>query len=68
MTGGGQAVAGVLGTEEMMASSTTHLGGTYAWEPAACAGALAGLDLLADGTVLENVAQLESIARAELVP
>lgn len=68
VTGGGQAVAGVLGTEEMMAASTTHLGGTYAWEPAACAGALAGLDLLADGTVLANVAELESIAREELVP
>ena len=68
VTGGGQAVAGVLGTEEMMATSTTHLGGTYAWEPAACAGALAGLDLLADGAVLANVAELESIAREELVP
>ncbi|TWP36619.1 aminotransferase class III-fold pyridoxal phosphate-dependent enzyme [Leekyejoonella antrihumi] len=68
VTGGGQAVAGVLGTEEMMAGSAAHLGGTYAWEPAACAGALAGLDLLADGSVLSNVMALESIAREELGP
>ncbi len=68
VTGGGQAVAGVLGTEEMMADSTSHLGGTYAWEPAACAGALAGLDLLADGTVLANTHELERIAREELYP
>lgn len=68
VTGGGQAIAGVLGTEAMMACSETHLGGTYAWEPAACAGALAGLDLLADGTVLANTHKLERIAREELSP
>jgi 4-aminobutyrate aminotransferase-like enzyme len=68
VTGGGQAVAGVLGTDEMMADTSTHLGGTYAWEPAACAGALAGLDLLADGQVLDNVHELEAIAGHELVP
>jgi 4-aminobutyrate aminotransferase-like enzyme len=68
VTGGGQAVAGVLGTDEMMAHTHTHLGGTYAWEPAAAAGALAGLDLLADGSVLANTRELESIARAELAP
>jgi 4-aminobutyrate aminotransferase-like enzyme len=68
VTGGGQAVAGVLGTERVMADSHAHLGGTYAWEPAACAGALAGLDLLADDTVLANVHELEAIALEELLP
>lgn len=68
VTGGGQAVAGVLGTEEVMANATAHLGGTYAWEPAACAGALAGLDLLADGSVLANTKELEAIALQELSP
>lgn len=68
VTGGGQAIAGVLGTERMMADSHVHLGGTYAWEPAACAGALAGLDLLADASVLANVAELEAIAHQELSP
>lgn len=68
VTGGGQAVAGVLGTEEIMAESAVHCGGTYAWEPAACAGAIAGLDLLADGSVLANTKELEAIALAELSP
>lgn len=68
VTGGGQPVAGVLGTDEMMAGSASHLGGTYAWEPAACAGALAGLDLLADGSVLANTRRLEAIAGEELSP
>lgn len=68
VTGGGQAVAGVLGTDELMAGAHAHLGGTYAWEPAACAGALAGLDLLADGRVLANTKTLESIAHEELSP
>lgn len=68
VTGGGQAVAGVLGTDEMMANAHAHLGGTYAWEPAACAGALAGLDLLADGQVLANTKTMESIAHEELSP
>lgn len=68
VTGGGQAVAGVLGTEAVMANANAHLGGTYAWEPAACAGAIAGLDLLADGSVFANAKQLESIALEELSP
>ena len=68
LTGGGQAIAAIMATEQVLADSHTHLGGTYAWEPAACAGALAGLDLLADGAVLDNVKALEAIAREELVP
>lgn len=68
VTGGGQAIAGVLGTDELMADSTSHLGGTYAWEPAACAGALAGLDILTDGQVLANAKALETVAYDELDP
>ena len=65
---GGQPLAAVLGTEEMMAGSHTHLGGTYAWEPAACAGALAGLDLLTGGGVLANARGMEQIAHEVLGP
>jgi len=65
---GGQPVAAIMATEAVLAESETHLGGTYAWEPAACAAALAGLDILAAGGVLENVAQLDAVARAELGP
>jgi 4-aminobutyrate aminotransferase/4-aminobutyrate aminotransferase/(S)-3-amino-2-methylpropionate transaminase len=68
ITGGGQPLAAILGTEEVMAGSHAHLGGTYAWEPAACAGALAGLDLLADGVVLAGARALETIALAQLGP
>jgi 4-aminobutyrate aminotransferase-like enzyme len=67
LAAGGQPIAAIMATEEVLAHSHTHLGGTYAWEPAACAGALAGLDLLRDG-VLDNVAALDAVAREELVP
>ena len=39
---GGQPIAAVLGTEDVLADSDIHSGGTFAWVPAACAGALAG--------------------------
>jgi len=70
---GGQPLAAILGTEEVMADAHAHLGGTYAWEPAACAGALAGLDLLTGRVpggpdVLANVAEMERIALAEFGP
>lgn len=67
ITGGGQPLAAILGTDEVMADSQAHLGGTYAWEPAACAGALAGLDLL-DSGVLANARALQVIAEQELGP
>jgi len=65
---GGQPLAAILGTEAVMADSHAHLGGTYAWEPAACAGALAGLDLLTETDVLGNVARLQQIALDVLSP
>jgi 4-aminobutyrate aminotransferase-like enzyme len=68
LTGGGQAIAAIMATDEVLADAHTHLGGTYAWEPAACAGALAGLDLLEHGSVLDNVKALDAVAREELVP
>ncbi len=67
LAAGGQAIAAIMATEEVLADSHTHLGGTYAWEPAACAGALAGLDLLLGGA-LDNAKALDAIAREELVP
>jgi 4-aminobutyrate aminotransferase-like enzyme len=67
LAAGGQPMAAVLGTEHVMAQCRTHLGGTFAWEPAACAGALAGLDLLTDA-VLANARALAAVAHAELGP
>ena len=67
LAAGGQPMAAVLGTDAIMAGSHTHLGGTFAWEPAACAAALAGLDLLTD-RVLDNARGMERTARAVLGP
>jgi 4-aminobutyrate aminotransferase/4-aminobutyrate aminotransferase/(S)-3-amino-2-methylpropionate transaminase len=66
--GGGQPIAAILGTEDVMARSEMHGGGTFAWTPAAAAGALASIDtILAEG-VLDHVRRLESIALEELGP
>jgi 4-aminobutyrate aminotransferase-like enzyme len=68
LAAGGQPIAAVLGTEQVMAHSDVHGAGTFAWTPAACAGALAGIERLAAGDVLTNVATIEAVARAELGP
>lgn len=65
---GGQPIAAVLGTEEVMAHTDVHGGGTFAWTPAACAGASAGIDLLTDGETLPHVTQIEETARRVLAP
>ncbi len=65
---GGQPLAAVLGTEDVLADSDVHSGGTFAWVPAACAGALAGIDAILRERALENVARLESIADEMLTP
>jgi len=65
---GGQPIAAVLGTEEVMGSTDVHGGGTFAWTPAACAGAIAGIDLLTDGETLPHVARIEETARRILTP
>ena len=66
--GGGQPIAAVLGTEDVMAGSSLHLGGTFAWTPAAAAGALANIDAILDSGALENAMRLEAIALEELAP
>lgn len=68
MAGGGQPIAAVLGTEEVMAGSDLHLGGTFAWTPAAAAGAVASIDAIIERKVLGNVAEIERIAYEELGP
>jgi 4-aminobutyrate aminotransferase/4-aminobutyrate aminotransferase/(S)-3-amino-2-methylpropionate transaminase len=57
-----------MGTEDVMGSSDIHGGGTFAWTPAAAAGALASLDAIIAGDVLTNVREIEAIALAELGP
>jgi 4-aminobutyrate aminotransferase-like enzyme len=65
---GGAPIAAVLGTDEVMAASDVHGGGTFAWTPSACAGALAGIEKLLDPRTLANVAEIERVANAELRP
>jgi 4-aminobutyrate aminotransferase-like enzyme len=68
LTAGGVPIAAVLGTEEVMAHTDVHGGGTFAWTPAACAGAVAGIEILTNGDTLANVARLEEAASRVLTP
>lgn len=65
---GGAPIAAVLGTEDVMSSTDVHSGGTFAWTPAACAGALAGIEKLLDPDTMANVARIEQTAIASLAP
>jgi 4-aminobutyrate aminotransferase-like enzyme len=51
-----------------MAGSALHLGGTFAWTPAAAAGALANIDAIQRSGALENARALEHVAIEELGP
>jgi 4-aminobutyrate aminotransferase-like enzyme len=66
LAAGGQAMAAILGTDRVMADSHVYTTGTYVWEPAAVAAALAGLDLLDDA--MSNALELEKIGREILTP
>jgi 4-aminobutyrate aminotransferase-like enzyme len=68
LAGGGQPIAAILGTDEIMARSDMHGGGTFAWTPAAAAGALASIDAIVAGGVVDHVRRLEAIALEELGP
>ena len=68
LSGGGQPIAAVMATEEIMAETDLHLGGTYSWTPAAAAGALAGIDEILASGAMDNARALESIALEELGP
>ena len=65
---GGQPIAALLGTDQVMGDTELHLGSTYGFVPAACAGALAGIELIEAGGVLENARALEAIFLEELAP
>lgn len=66
LAAGGQAMAAILGTDAVMADTHVYTTGTYVWEPAAVAGAMAGLDLLEPA--LKNVAEMERIGRDVMTP
>jgi len=64
LSAGGQPMAAILGTDAIMEDTSVYTTGTYVWEPAAVAGALAGLDLLDEA--MANAARLEVIGREKL--
>lgn len=69
ITGGAIPIAAVLGTEEAMGSlDYLYLGGTFAFQPAACAAGLKFLEIMERDRVLDNVASLEKTAREKLRP
>jgi 4-aminobutyrate aminotransferase-like enzyme len=65
---GCQPIAAVLATDAVMAESDIQPGGTFAWTPAACAGALEGIDDIISQGALANARTLERIGREELEP
>jgi 4-aminobutyrate aminotransferase-like enzyme len=65
---GGQPIAAILGSDAVMGNSKLILGSTYGWVPAAAAGALAGIELIEAGGVLENVRELERIFFSRMLP
>jgi len=69
LSGGALPIAAVLGTEEVMtASDEIYLGGTFAWQGAACAGALKAIEIMERDHILDHVARLEKIAHEKLAP
>jgi 4-aminobutyrate aminotransferase-like enzyme len=65
--GGVMPIGALLGTERALGGfDDVPTGSTWAWLPASCAAALATLDVYAAEPVLENVAELESVAAERL--
>jgi 4-aminobutyrate aminotransferase-like enzyme len=62
MGGGVMPIGAVLGTEPAMDFDDVSTGSTWSWLPAACAAALATLDVFEREPVLENVRALEAAA------
>jgi 4-aminobutyrate aminotransferase-like enzyme len=65
---GCQPIAAVLATDAVMADSDVQPGGTFAWTPAACAGALAGIEAIIAEGALQNARALADVAHEELDP
>ena len=65
--GGVMPIGGLLATERVLGEiDDVPTGSTWAWLPGGCAAAIATLDLFASEPVLQNVAELEAVARRRL--
>ena len=64
--GGAMPIGALLGSERALGGfDDVPTGSTWAWLPGSCAAALATLDAFAREPVLENVRELERVARGE---
>jgi 4-aminobutyrate aminotransferase-like enzyme len=68
LSGGALPIAAVLGSDALLADCELYLGGTFAWHPAACAGALKVIEVMERDCVLDHVVELESFALDRLGP
>jgi 4-aminobutyrate aminotransferase-like enzyme len=69
MGGGVMPIGAVLGTERAMGSfDDVSTGSTWSWLPAACAAAIATIELFEREPILAAVRALEETARASLLP
>jgi 4-aminobutyrate aminotransferase-like enzyme len=66
MGGGVMPIGAVLGTERAMGFEDVETGSTWSWLPAACAAALASLEVFEREPVLDNVRALEAAGRERL--
>lgn len=68
LSAGGLPISAILGSERLLGESELTLGSTFGWTPAACAGALAGIDILLNGETLPHIKVLEERANTILAP
>ncbi len=65
---GGQSIAAIIGTDEVMGDTSLHLGSTYGFQPAAAAASIEGIRIIQEGGVLENVRELQRVFYEEMEP
>jgi 4-aminobutyrate aminotransferase-like enzyme len=66
MSGGAMPIGATLGSEAVMGDLDAFAGGTYAWTPAACSAALAGIEVLTEGDLVARAGKLGDRLREEL--
>ena len=65
---GGQSIAAIIGTDEVMGDTSLHLGSTYGFQPAAAAASIEGIRIIQEGGVLENVRELQRVFHEQMEP
>jgi len=68
ISGGGMPISAILGSEKVMGNSTISQGSTFGWQPAACAAALASINILEKPETLHYVKSMSEKAKQILNP